>query len=191
MLFTTTPSVRGANAAGESADFTKWFIKTITVILRTDNLARTLPVLLADTRARFDDIAARSSSGGSGGSNDSCLLDPFDEIYAAVYQLMMRIVGADNIARSPELLCRTLRLFESIEASNSPARIIFPWLWTPAYLRRTVAGARLYQIFSSIAEGRRKSGTKGDDALQFLVDGGDSMLKILAVSQMCLPFDIV
>lgn len=145
-------------------------------MMRKESFVRNLPLLVGDTRRRFEAVVARNGGGASG------LLDPFDDIYRIVYQLTMRTVGANDIAESPELLERTLHLFEQIESSSSPARIIFPWMPTTAHLKRMAAGARLYMIFNKIAEDRRKTGKRGEDALQFLLDGGDDMIKILSVS---------
>jgi sterol 14-demethylase len=109
-------------------------------------------------------------------------MDPFDEIYKIVFQLTMRAVGCDDIAEDPALLKKTLSLYETIDSSTTPATVIFPWFPTPALIKRTVAGARLYMMLQKIAERRRKNNVRGEDALQFLLDQGDTMDKIIAVS---------
>jgi len=153
--------------------------------MRKENFVKNLPLLVGDARVRLDAMVARTATsdgdGAEAGALTTGIFDPFDDIYRIVYQLTMRTVGANDIAESPELLEKTLLLFEKIEESASPARIIFPWLPTPAYLRRMAAGAKLYMIFNKIAAERRKTGKRSDDALQFLLDNGDDMVRILTV----------
>src|SRR5262249_48631676 len=95
----------------------------------------------------------------------------------------MRIVGAAEVAESPALQESTLACFEQFEQNNSPAHIIFPRLLTPGYLRRLIAATRLYITFSGLAATRRKTGCRRDDALQFLMDLGTSMTRIVSVSR--------
>lgn len=178
MLFTTAPKVEdgAANEPGEASGFAKWFARTLTAIVHRDNLVKSLPLLAGDIRGGLEAVVARGRGGREG------VLDPFDDIYRIVYRLTMRIVGATEIASSPELLATTLRLFEQIEQSSSPARIIFPWLPTPAHLKRMAAGARLYIIFNRIIEERKRVGRREEDALQHLLDTGEDTLKVLTVS---------
>lgn len=133
------------------------------------NLA--LPLLLCDVRARLDDLAKSSPN----------ITDPFDSIYKIVYLLTQRAVGATEIARDRKLLDTTLHLFEAIESTAKPYQVIFPWLPSPALLKRFWSGTRMYMIFSKIVNDRQKFGRREDDALQFLIDKGDSLQRIIAV----------
>lgn len=94
----------------------------------------------------------------------------------------MRTVGATEIAESPQLLARTLGLFEEVEHNMSTTRIIFPWFPTIGYIRQTIAGGKLYVIFDKIAKERRKTGKTHEDAFQFLMDTGEDIVRILTVS---------
>lgn len=94
----------------------------------------------------------------------------------------MRTVGCNEIADDPTLLAKTLSLFETIEHSATPTGIIFPWLPTLAKLKRTVAGGRLYMIFQQIVNKRKRTGKRENDALQFMIDQGDDVVKIISVS---------
>lgn len=131
-----------------------------------------LPQLMADTKARLEMIA----------SSPSGITDPFDSVYKIVFQLTMRTVGCNEIADNPTLLAKTLSFFETIEKSGTPAGVIFPWLPTPAKLKRTYAGASLYMIFQRIVNERKRTGKRDDDALQFMIDQGDDVRKIIGVS---------
>lgn len=94
----------------------------------------------------------------------------------------MRTVGCNEIADNPILLAKTLSYFETIEQSGTPAGVIFPWLPTPAKLKRIYAGGSLYMMFQRIVNERKKTGKRDDDALQFMIDQGDDIKKIIGVS---------
>ena len=94
----------------------------------------------------------------------------------------MRTVGCNEVANDPILLAKTLSYFETIQQSGTPAGVIVPWLPTLAKLKRTYAGARLYMLFQSIINERKKMGKRDDDPLQFMIDQGDDVVKIIGVS---------
>ena len=131
-----------------------------------------LPQLIADTSTRLEGIA----------SSPSGVTNPFDSVYKIVFQLTMRTVGCNEIADDPTLLAKTLSYFETIEQSGTPAGVLFPWLPTPSKLKRTYAGGRLYMLFQSIVNERKKTGKRDDDSLQFMIDQGDDVTKIIGVS---------
>lgn len=126
---------------------------------------------MADTKARLDMIAL----------SPGAITDPFDSVYKIVFQLTMRTVGCNEIANDLALLAKTLNFFEIIEQSSTPAGVIFPWLPTPAKLRRMYAGGNLYMIFQRIVNERKRTGTRDEDALQFMIDHGDDVRKIIGV----------
>lgn len=131
-----------------------------------------LPQIISDTKTKFDTITASSSG----------IINPFDTIYKTVYQLTMRTVGCKEIASDSVLLDKTLHLFEIIEKSGTPTGIVFPWLPTPAKLQKFYAGFSLYMIFQKIVNERKKTGIREDDPLQFMMDQGDDMKRIIGVS---------
>jgi cytochrome P450 len=131
-----------------------------------------LPLLVADTKARLETIA----------SSPNGITDPFDSVYKIVFQLTMRTVGCNEIADDPSLLATTLAFFETIEQTGTPTGVIFPWLPTLAKLKRNYAGAKLYFLFQRIVNERKKTGKRENDALQFMIDKGDNIQKIIAVS---------
>lgn len=178
-MFTASPQVGKQNEPGAASEFSQWFSRTITKLMKKENFVRNLRLLTTDTATALDAIVKRN--GGNTG-----IFDPFDDIYKIVYQLTMRTVGATEIAESPQLMNRTLGLFEEIEENMSTTRIIFPWLPTLGYIRQTLAGGKLYVIFDKIAKERKKTGKTHEDAFQFLLDTGEDMVRILTVSPTCL-----
>lgn len=152
--------------------FSAWFNRTLTGLLRKENFVKQLHLLIGDMRSSCERLAAVPTK----------VMDPFEDIYRIIYRLTMRTVGANDIAEDQELLARTLHLFEKIGNSTSPTKVIFPWMPTPSHMKRMAAGAQLYMILQKIVNKRKKAGVRGDDALQYLIDQGNSVAKILTVS---------
>jgi hypothetical protein len=181
VMFTASPQVGKANAPGQASQFSQWFSRTITKLMKKENFVRNLGLLTSDTATALDAMVRRTGS-DDGKTTMTGTFDPFDDIYHIVYQLTMRTVGATEIAESPELMARTLSLFEEVERNTSTARIIFPWMPTLGYVRQTIAGGKLYVIFDKIAKERRRTGKTHEDAFQFLMDTGEDIVRILTVS---------
>jgi len=151
----------------DEGDFSAYFNKRLINMVKGNQLKKNLPLLLADARSALDSL-------GSSGSTD-----PFDSIYRMVFQFTMRTVACNDIANDHALLERTLKLYEAIEGTGTPLSIMFPWMPVPAKVKRTYAGAQLYMIFKRVVDGRNQSGIKEDDALQYLMDQGDSVTDII------------
>jgi len=98
------------------------------------------------------------------------LMNPFESIYRIVFQLTVRVVGCNDITEDPELLGRTLKLYEYIDSSATATAVMFPWFPSPAVVKRTITGGRLYMIIRKIADERKATGKRGDDPLQFLIE---------------------
>jgi sterol 14-demethylase len=150
-------------------DISNHFNRRMAALLKNDQFRRKLSTLTSDTQEAVDAI----KSDPSGRTN------PFESIYRLVFRLTMRIVGAHEIADNPQLLEETLHLFEYIEGSTTATSIVLPKLPSPAVLKRTYAGARLYFIVENIVKKRAASDEKHDDALQYLLDQGDRTHKII------------
>ncbi|KAH8743848.1 cytochrome P450 6A1 [Diaporthe sp. PMI_573] len=174
VMFTASPQVGKQNDPGSASQVSLWFSRTITKLMKKENFVRNLRLLTTDTATALDAMVKRS-----GGNQETGTFDPFDDIYHIVYQLTMRTVGATEIADSPQLLRRTLGLFEEVERNTSTTRIIFPWMPTLGYVRQTIAGGKLYVIFDKIAKERRRTGKTHEDAFQFLMGTGEDIVRIL------------
>ena len=95
----------------------------------------------------------------------------------------MRTVGCDDIAEDRALLDKTLDYFEMVEGSSGNLAVMFPWLPSPALIRRNYAGTRLHMIFKTIVDNRKKTGKRREDPLQYLIDQGSDMYHIIQVCQ--------
>ncbi|KAK4983174.1 hypothetical protein LTR66_008926 [Elasticomyces elasticus] len=174
ILFGGSPKVKRDNSIvgetlTETSEFPGYFANRLTRMLKKENFVKGLPYLISDVRSNLDVLAASPSG----------MTDPFNSIYNIVFQLTMRTVACNDIANDPKLLARVLKLYETIEQSTTAATIMFPWLPTPAKARRTWGGAQLYRIFKRIIDERKKTGAKCDDPLQFLLDQGDDVLRVI------------
>lgn len=146
---------------------------------KTPNIARNIGHLTADSRALFDKLAAAPFSDKS---QEWRVMSPFESMQSLIYQFTMRAMGAQEIANDPTLLEETLHIFEQFEGRTSPARIFFPWLPTPNHLLRLWNGIKLYRVFDKIVADRKKSGKRGNDSLQILIDDGRNIRDIVSVS---------
>lgn len=155
----------------QTAGYTQYFAKRIIAILKGPTLAKALPELLVDVRSRIDELSAQKVK----------TTDPFDSIYRTVFQVTMRTIACVEIANDRPLLDRCLELFETIEGTATPISIMYAWMPVWSKFRRTYAGAQLYMILKAIIDKRAKEGRKEDDALQFLIDQGDDVTKIITV----------
>jgi hypothetical protein len=114
--------------------------------------------------------------------DSSRITDPFESIYSLVFKLTMRTVGCNDIADDLEQLRTIMGHYEVMDKSFTPFVVYFPWLLTIQGLQRKLAGARIYLVFKRIVDRRRKTGERGDDPLQYLMDQGDNMTQIIGVS---------
>lgn len=170
VLFGVAPSTdQYDDGKGAEEDPSNHFNRRLAYLLKNEQFRKKLPTLASDTQEAIDAIA-KDPSGRT---------NPFESIYRIVFRLTIRMVGAAEIADNPEVLEETLKLFEYIEASATATSIILPKFPSPAVLRRTYGGARLYMIIENIVKKRAASDEKHDDALQHMLDQGDRTHKII------------
>ncbi|KAI1432137.1 cytochrome P450 6A1 [Xylaria sp. CBS 124048] len=163
-------------AAQSEQDFDQMFIKALVPLMKKENFVRNLDKMTGDTRFACKELAAAAPSKAD---PEWRVTDPFESIYEIVYQLTMRVVGANEIAEDRKLLRQTLMTFDWFERADSFARVIFPWLPTLNHYMRLFHGARLAFVFRDIIEKRKKTGKKENDALQFLIDRGLNLQDIV------------
>ncbi|EOA86440.1 uncharacterized protein SETTUDRAFT_161316 [Exserohilum turcica Et28A] len=175
-LLTGTPDF---NVTENGVKFDAWFSKKLIKHLKKATFEKSLPFLIDDVASAMDRISA--ICGARGG-----MFDPFDEMNRIVYHLTMRTIGVREIADSPDLLEKSLRLIETIDKGSSPVRILFPWFPTFKHIKRSVAGIQFYLMVSRIIEDRRKTGRQEDDIVQQLMDEGESTFRIVSFLIMAL-----
>ncbi|RKK06537.1 hypothetical protein BFJ66_g16571 [Fusarium oxysporum f. sp. cepae] len=171
-LFTGTPHRQsGAEVAMDNGEYQSKFGKTLILLFKKAYLSRRTPILAADVKGIMESLIRKAS-------NQNATMKPFEDIYRIVWQQTNRLVGADEIAASPEKLDHIMRLFEDISEGASPLRVMFPMLPTFDHIKRMVAGARLYGMLQGLVNDRKRLGRQEDDALQFLMDAGEDIAGI-------------
>ncbi|TQN66212.1 Obtusifoliol 14-alpha demethylase [Colletotrichum shisoi] len=170
VLFGQSPTVEALDVGeAKDHDINNHFTRRIVYLLKNEQFRRKLPTLIADTQEAMDAI----------GNDPSGVTNPFESLYRIVFRLTIRMVGADDIADDAQLLEQTLALFETIEASATATSVMFPKVPSPALLKRTYAGTKLYFLIEGIIKKRTASGEKHDDALQYMLDQGDRTFRII------------
>lgn len=169
VLFGSAPQTEQYDTEKGAEDVANHFARRLAVLLKNDQFRRKLSTLTSDTHEAIDAIK----------NHPSGRTNPFESVYRLVFRLTIRLVGAREIADNADLLEEVLKLFEYIEASATATSIILPKFPSPAVLKRTYAGARLYMIVENIVKKRAASDEKYDDALQYLLDEGDRTHKII------------
>ncbi|KAK2597419.1 hypothetical protein QQS21_005967 [Conoideocrella luteorostrata] len=106
-------------------------------------------------------------------------IDPFESLYRLVYQLTLRTLGTNDVADDPKLTDETLGIFMTLDDSSA-LEVMFPGMPFPSKLSKMWAGAKLHMIFSKIMKDRRTTGRVEDDAMQSMMDAGDSDIIISA-----------
>lgn len=170
VLFGQAPQVEHQdNGDGKDDDLNNHFSRRLTYLLKNEQFRRKLPTLLSDVQEAIEAIQ-REPSG---------ITNPFESLYRVVFRLTIRMVGADEIADDPQVLEETLKLFEFIDNSATATSVMFPKFPSPAVLKRSYAGTRLYFLVENIIKKRAASDEKHDDALQYMLDQGDRTFKVV------------
>ncbi|KAI5458580.1 cytochrome P450 6A1 [Mariannaea sp. PMI_226] len=156
----------------EKMNFSKFFNSRMVRVLRTDAMQRNLPKLTGDVRARLEDLAAVIPGKGF---KDEAVVDPFDNIFKIAFQLTIRSVGCGDIADDLELMGKMMHWYHLVDSLTSPTAVMYPWIPTWGMFKRTVAGMRLFGIVKKIGDERLRTGKRGDDAMQIMMDQGDDM----------------
>ncbi|KXH31508.1 cytochrome P450 6A1 [Colletotrichum nymphaeae SA-01] len=187
-LFNATPRIDVAKngTQAEEDSFGAKFNRNLVRLLRKELLDTRLPLLIKDTRDTMDELAARIgetstvANDNTTGSKTEGISDPFEDMYRLVFKLTMRMVGCDEIAEDEDLLQRVLRIFEGIDGASTATKVMFPWMPTVGHLRRVYSGAQMYMILEKIIKERKDRGVPGSDALQYLMENGDSTVEMVA-----------
>ncbi|OTA91522.1 hypothetical protein M434DRAFT_13123 [Hypoxylon sp. CO27-5] len=167
--------------------FGKFFVNSMATMLSRDNFVRNLHLLTSDAREMCvgllgKDLARRKNRGWEGREKSSDdqwrVMNPFDELYRLVYQMTIRTVGADEVAKDHALGDYTLDVFQTLEHRASIAKVYIPWLPAPGHYLRIWDGYRLYRVFSRIVKERARTGARHQDSFQFLIDSGASIKDI-------------
>lgn len=167
VLLGGTPGNREAPLDGD------YFARRLVNMVKGGALRNGLPSLISDIQTWYGDLAKKSTG----------TIQPFETIYELVFQLTMRTVGCEEIANDPKTAKKMLHYFETIEAcGDKPLSVIYPAVWTIHKVQKLFTGIKLYTTIDNIVKNRKKTGHREKDAMQYLLDQGDSSLNIVEVS---------
>ncbi|KAH7316408.1 cytochrome P450 [Rhizoctonia solani] len=144
------------------------FLRRLSPLLRMDRLADLTPLFMSD-------IERNTTKWGDTGK-----FDPFKDIYSIVFQLTIRAVGAREIADSAEKCKELESLYWRVEMGSTPTSVLLPWLPSDARRKKVAATGEIYNLFDGIIKARRSEGRREEDALQVLMDLGDSTPDIIS-----------
>ncbi|KAF2732634.1 cytochrome P450 6A1 [Polyplosphaeria fusca] len=170
VMFGSAPRVEAHDdGQGVEDELSNHFHRRITYLLKTEQFRKKLPTLISDVQEAIEAIK----------NDPSGMTNPFESIYRIVFRLTIRMVGAEEIAEDPKMLEQTLKYFEMIDKSATASAVMFPKLPSPALIKRYYAGAKLFMQIESIVKKRAATDEKHDDALQYMLDSGDRMFRII------------
>lgn len=79
-----------------------------------------------------------------------------------------------DIADNPALVSRLKGHYDIIDTFLKPFSVHFPWLPGPPTVQKLWASASIYRAFKRAIQDRKNSGFRRADALQQLLDAGES-----------------
>ncbi|KAJ6060317.1 hypothetical protein N7444_002171 [Penicillium canescens] len=105
------------------------------------------------------------------------ILDPCSAFHEVAFQMVMRPASFD-IADDPSLLSRLKPLVDIVDSASNTFESQIPWLPSASSLRKILSSARLYGIIQKEIHKRKRSGIQRRDALQQMLDDGESTVHI-------------
>jgi hypothetical protein len=112
------------------------------------------------------------------------LLQSFSRhLHKVIFQLTARAALCKEIADDPQKVARVRVLYQKIERSGDAKSHVFPWLARSTTRAKNDALKELYTLLSDIVEEKKKRSTIGGDAIQTMVELGDSTPDIVGVSR--------
>lgn len=134
---------------------------------RNRNLTKRLPRVTADARRAFENLTNEASS----------VINPCKTCYNIVVQQGTRVVGSDAIADDPKAMGALLRYMPILQFTSSLHLLAFPWLsyFSASYWKRKYGRWGVTALVQPLVDKRMAPGAaRVDDALQTLIDAGDS-----------------
>ncbi|KAG8704821.1 hypothetical protein FRC08_002018 [Ceratobasidium sp. 394] len=138
------------------------FIRRLTLLLRPDRLTSVHPQIMAD-------LERNMVKWGTSGK-----FDPFNDIYSIVFQATIRTIGCREIADSVESCKKLEDLYWHIEKRSTPTSLLLPWFPSPARKMKMAATTEMYMWLDSIIKARQNENWRENDALQDMLDSGES-----------------
>ncbi|KAM0794057.1 cytochrome P450 [Usnea florida] len=147
-----------------------YFVRRLLDLQKSELLVKRLPRVTADARAAFDALAKSPSN----------VVNPTSMCYRLVVMQDCRILCCDEISDDPKLLKSCIDHLMTLRTAIDLQGSFLPWLPSKEGFRRRYATYSLNSLIAPIVHNRMKKGSpRKEDALQTLVDNGDSKEYIL------------
>ncbi|KAJ7631222.1 cytochrome P450 [Roridomyces roridus] len=109
-------------------------------------------------------VACHESWGGQGS------VDLFKSMNQMVFAISLPLCGCQHLASNPKTVATLINIFDRLDDGATPSALLFPWVPTPARVRRFLAGIQLYRMTKSLVEfERQRSDIDEEDPLQDLI----------------------
>lgn len=145
-----------------------YFQKRLLDLQKTEHLSARLPGTTQDARRAFESLR----KGG--------LMNPATECYRIVITQASRVVFSDAVADSPKALDTLYYYLMILRSTSSLHLMAVPWMPSISYWKRKYGRYGLSSVVTPIVNERMSKGApRGDDALQALIDMGDSKDNII------------
>lgn len=136
---------------------------------RSEQLVKRLPNITRDARSAFEVLEVSSNR----------VINPSKTCFHIVITQGTRLVGSDEIADDPKRMGAILRYIPILQFNNSLHLLAMPWFsyFSPSYWLRNYGRRGLRRIVLPLVDRRMEPGAtrpRTDDALQYLIDRGDS-----------------
>ncbi|KUJ11672.1 putative cytochrome P450 [Mollisia scopiformis] len=152
---------------GTGSSDRSYAVRRLLDLQRSDLLVKRLPRVTKDARVALEAIAA----------NLSPVINPSKVCYRLVVKQGARVVGADEISDDPKLLDALLSYMPILQFTSSLHLLAVPWLsyFSLSYWKRRYGRWGVTKIVTPLVNKRmEKDAARVDDALQTLIDHGDS-----------------
>lgn len=103
--------------------------------------------------------------------------------------MTVRMTGCREIAEDSDAVQRLRDLYWAVEKGSTPVSVLFPWLPSRARKAKREATMGLYMMIVQHIITRRAEKREENDAMQHLMDEGDSDAQIVEVSLTRSPCD--
>ncbi|KAF2118823.1 cytochrome P450 [Lophiotrema nucula] len=142
-----------------------YFQRRVLDIMQPEYLTKRLPLVTKDACDYFSSMRKNSSG----------MINPIGVCYRLVLQQSSRVMCADDIAEAPVLLDSYVNWTTLLLHVSSGHTMCTPWLPSIQHMKRMYGRWGMKRLVTPIVEKRTSAGAHhGEDALQMMVDKGDS-----------------
>ncbi|KAJ5578493.1 cytochrome P450 [Penicillium hispanicum] len=106
-------------------------------------------------------------------------LDPCSAVHDVTFQMIIRATTSFDVADNPALVTRLQHNYDVIDSPFKPFLTKLPWLPGPSVLWKIWALGDIYRVFKKTIRDRENSGIFREDALQQMLDAGESEGSVL------------